>query len=526
MRILISDNLSPRGIDILKSRNAFDVDVKVGLKPDELARIIGDYEGLIVRSETKVTGDLIARADRLKVVGRAGTGVDNVDVPAATQRGIVVMNAAGGNSVTTAEQTLALLMSLARKIPQANSSLKNGKWDKKRFIGTELSGKTLGVIGLGNIGKIVASRAIGLAMKVLAYDPFLSKDVASKAGIEMASLEEVFSRSDFITVHTPLTDATKGIIGAEAFAKMKDGVRIINCARGGLVDEEALHAAIKSGKVAGAALDVFVTEPPPADHPLLALEEVVATPHLGASTTEAQDSVAVTIAEQVANYLIIGAVEGAVNVPTVSREILDALQPYLTLGEKLGAFLAQYFSGAVNDVQIAYSGEVADRETQPITRAILTGLLGQVSARVNQVNALLIADERGLRVSESKARTAADFASFIEVCVRGDSNESKVGGALFGRNDPRFVSIDAHRLEAMPEGNMLIVRNDDQPGVVGRIGTFLGDHHVNIAQLYLSRNKAGGVAMSVYQVDQELDTSTLAELTAVPHVISVKQIRL
>jgi len=263
MRILISDNLSPRGIDILKSRNAFDVDVKIGLKPDEIARIIADYEGLIVRSETKVTSDLIGRADRLKVVGRAGTGVDNVDVPAATQRGIVVMNAAGGNSVTTAEQTIALLMSLARKIPQANSSLKNGKWDKKRFIGTELSGKTLGVIGLGNIGKIVASRAIGLAMKVLAYDPFLSKDVAAKAGIEMASLEDVFARSDFVTVHTPLTDATKGIIGAEAFAKMKDGVRIINCARGGLVDEEALYAAIKSGKVAGAALDVFVTEPPP-----------------------------------------------------------------------------------------------------------------------------------------------------------------------------------------------------------------------------------------------------------------------
>lgn len=526
MRILISDNLSPRGIDLLKSRNAFDVDVKVGIKPDEIARIIGDYDALIVRSETKVTSDLIGRADRLKVVGRAGTGVDNVDVPAATQRGIVVMNAAGGNSVTTAEQTLALLMSLARKIPQANSSLKDGKWDKKRFIGTELSGKTLGVIGLGNIGKIVASRAIGLAMKVLAYDPFLSKDVAAKAGIEMASLEDVFSRSDFVTVHTPLTDATKGIIGAEAFAKMKDGVRIINCARGGLVDEEALYAAIKSGKVAGAALDVFVTEPPPADHPLLGLEEVVVTPHLGASTTEAQDSVAVTIAEQVANYLITGAVEGAVNVPTVSREILDAMQPYLTLGEKLGGFLAQYFTGAVSEVQIAYSGEVADRETQPITRAILTGLLGQVSARVNQVNAILIAEERGLRVLESKARTAADFASFIEVCVRGDSGESKVGGALFGRNDPRIVSIDAHRLEAMPEGNMLIVRNDDQPGVVGRIGTFLGDHHVNIAQLYLSRNQAGGVAMSVYQVDQELAPSTLADLTAVPHVISVKQIRL
>jgi D-3-phosphoglycerate dehydrogenase / 2-oxoglutarate reductase len=526
MRILISDNLSPRGIDILKGRESFDVDVKVGLKPDDLASIIGGYEALIVRSETKVTGDLLSRAERLKVVGRAGTGVDNVDVPAATQRGIVVMNAAGGNSVTTAEQTIALMLSLARKIPQANATLKGGKWDKKRFIGTEISGKTLGVIGLGNIGKIVASRAIGLAMKVLAYDPFLSKEVAAKAGIEMASLDELFNRSDFITVHTPLTETTRGIVGRDAFAKMKDGVRVINCARGGLIDEQALFDAIKVGKVAGAALDVFVEEPPPVDHPLLGLEEVVVTPHLGASTTEAQDQVAVTIAEQVADYLSTGAVAGAVNVPSVSPELLETMRPYLVLGEKLGSFEAQYFSGAVSEVSIAYSGEVADRDTQPITRAILTGLMSQVSARVNQVNSMLIAEERGLAVSESRARAATDFASFIEVTVKGEGGESTVGGALFGRNDPRVVMIDAHRLEAIPDGNMLIVRNADQPGVVGRIGTFLGENQINIAQLYLSRNRAGGVAMSVYQVDQELDAGTLTRLLDVPHVISVKQIRL
>lgn len=526
MKILISDNLSPRGVELLRDSEAFEVVFNPGLKPEQLLEIIGDFDALIVRSETKVTSDLIAAANNLKVIGRAGTGVDNIDVPAATERGIVVMNAAGGNSVTTAEHTLALLMSLARKIPHASNTLKRGKWDKKRFIGTELNGKTLGIIGLGNIGRIVASRAVGLAMKVLAFDPFLSKDVATKAGIEMGTLDEVFRRSDFITVHTPLTESTRGIIGTEAFAKMRDGVRIINCARGGLVDEDALLTAIKSGKVAGAALDVFVVEPPPLDHPLLELDEIIVTPHLGASTTEAQDQVAVTIAEQVADFLTTGAVAGAVNVPAVSPDAIETMRPYLLLGEKLGSFQTQFFDHAVSEVQIAYSGEVADRDVHPITRAVLTGMLAPVSARVNQVNAMLIAEERGLRVTESMARTASDFASLIEVTVRGDEGESRVAGALFGRNDPRLVGIDAHRLEAVPEGHMLVVRNDDQPGVVGRIGTFLGNHGVNIAQLYLSRNKAGGVAMSVYQVDQELDATTLTELEGVPHVISVKQISL
>ncbi len=524
MKILISDNLSARGIEVL--RDGFAVDFRPGLKPDELQRIIGDYDALIVRSETKVTAEVLAQAPSLKVVGRAGTGVDNIDVDAATQRGIVVMNAAGGNSVTTAEHTLALLMSMARKIPQASTTLKRGDWDKKRFMGTELNGKTLGILGLGKIGKIVASRALGLSMRVIAYDPFLSRDVAAKAGIELVDLDDLFSRSDFITVHTPLSDATRGIIGESAFAKMRDGVRIINCARGGLVDENALLEAIRSGKVAGAALDVFAVEPPPADHPLLGLEQVIVTPHLGASTTEAQDQVAVTIAEQVAGFLRTGALAGAVNVPGVSPEALEAIRPYLLLGEKLGSFQAQFFSHPVSEVQIAYSGEVAELDVHPITRAILTGMLAPVSERVNQVNAFFIAEERGMRVTESVARTATDFASLIEITVRGDDHESKVAGALFGKNDPRLVNIDAHRLEAVPEGQMLVIRNDDQPGVVGRIGTFLGNHGINIAQLYLSRNKAGGVAVSVYQVDQELDAATLTELGRVAHVIVAKQIRL
>jgi len=526
MKILISENLSKVGVDLLRGVERFQVDVNTGLKPEELKQIIGGYDALIVRSETKVTAEIIGAAENLKVIGRAGTGVDNIDVPAATARGIVVMNAAGGNSVTTAEHTISLMMSLARKIPQAHSKLKAGKWDKKSFMGAELAGKTLGVIGLGNIGKIVASRATGLAMKVVAYDPFITKEVALRAGIELATLDEVFERSDFITVHTPLTEETRGVIGPSAFARMKDGVRVINCARGGLVDEKALYEAIKSGKVAGAALDVFEQEPVPSDNPLLTLDEVIVTPHLGASTHEAQESVAVTISETVANFLLTGAIAGAVNVLAVSAEALETMRPFLTLGEKLGAFQAQLFNQPVSEVQINYSGDAADLDVRPITQAVLTGLLKQVSARVNQVNASMIAEERGLGVTESKVRAAQDFTSLIEVVVRNDQNESKVAGTLFGRGEQRIVTIDSYRLEAAPQGHMLIVRNSDQPGVVGRVGTFLGDHSINIAQLYLSRNKAGGVAMSVYQVDSALDAATLNELSKSPNVISVKQISL
>jgi D-3-phosphoglycerate dehydrogenase len=526
MKILISDNLSKVGVDLLKRHEKFTVDKKVGLKPEELKQIIGDYDALIVRSETKVTADIIAAGEKLKVIGRAGTGVDNIDVPAATQRGIVVMNAAGGNSVTTAEHTIALLMSLARKIPQAAAKLKSGKWDKKSFMGTELNTKTLGIIGLGNIGKIVASRGQGLGMKVIAFDPFLTKDAAARAGIEIVSLDDLFQRSNFITVHTPMTEETRGIIGEAAFAKMKDGVRVINCARGGLVDETALYNAIKSGKVAGAALDVFVEEPPPTDHPLLGLEEVITTPHLGASTTEAQESVAITIAEQVAAFLLTGAVGGAVNVPAVSPEILDRMRPYLSLGENLGRFQAQFFGYAFNEVRINYSGEVTTMDVHSITRAILTGLLSPISARVNQVNAMPIAEERGIRVIESTASAPHEFASMIEVTLRDEESENTVAGTLFGKNEQRIVKINSHRIEAVPAGNMVVVVNNDLPGVVGRVGSFLGENNVNIAQLYLSRTSPGGVALSVYQVDQSLNAAQIAELTKVQHTLSVKQISL
>lgn len=526
MKILISDNLSTQGVDVLRRYPALEVDVRVGLTPAELKAVIGEYQGLIVRSETKVTADILEAAEQLQVIGRAGTGVDNIDVPVATQRGMVVMNAAAGNSVTTAEHTISLLMSLARKIPQAHAKLKAGKWDKKSFMGVELAGKTLGVIGLGNIGKIVASRAVGLAMKVVAYDPFITREVALKAGIELGTLEEVFRQADFLTVHTPLTEETRGIVGEAAFAKMKPGVRIINCARGGLVDEEALYEAIRSGKVAGAALDVFVKEPVPTDHPLLTLDEVVVTPHLGASTNEAQDSVAVTIAEQVASYLTTGAVAGAVNVPAVSPEALEHVGPYLALAEKIGSFQAQFFHQPVREIQIAYRGQVAELDVRPLTQAVLIGLLRSVSARITPVNASLIAAERGLQVTESKALSTQDFTSLLEVVVRGEEGECRIAGTIFGARDLRIAYINNYRIEAVPDGHLLVVHNDDQPGVVGRIGTYLGEHQVNIAQLYLSRNRPGEAAMSVYQVESALDSATLAGLMAVPHVLWVRQIRL
>jgi D-3-phosphoglycerate dehydrogenase / 2-oxoglutarate reductase len=525
MKILISDNLSKMGVDLLKRYEQFQVDVNTGLKPDEIKKIIGDYQGLIVRSETKVTAEILAAADNLKVIGRAGTGVDNIDVPAASKKGIVVMNAAAGNSVTTAEHTISLMMSLARKIPQAHAKLKAGKWDKKSFMGVELAGKTLGIIGLGNIGKIVASRANGLAMRVLAYDPFITKEVATRAGIELGTLDEIFSRADFITVHTPLTDETRGIVGEAAFAKMKNGVRIINAARGGLVDEKALFDAIKSGKVAGAALDVFVQEPIPTDHPLLTLDEVVVTPHLGASTGEAQDAVAVTIAQQVADFLATNAVAGAVNIPSVTAESLETVGPYLQLGEKLGAFQSQFFNQPVSEVQINYSGEVVDLDVRPITHAVLTGLLKSVSARVNHVNAPYIAEERGLRVTESKA-PVQEYATLVEVVIRNEKEESKVAGTLVGRGEPRIVGVGNYRLDAVPAGHLIVMQNNDKPGLVGRVGTFLGAQNVNIAQLYMSRNTAGGTAVAVYQVDSSLDAKTLGELGKVKDVVWVKQISL
>jgi D-3-phosphoglycerate dehydrogenase len=481
---------------------------------------------LIVRSKTTVTANVIDHASKLKVVGRAGTGVDNIDVPAATRRGIVVMNAAAGNTVTTAEHTMAMLMALARQIPQAVVSTKGGKWEKNRFLGTELRGKTLGIVGLGRIGSAVAGRARAFDMNVVAFDPYFNPDVARELGIEMTSFDDLLARSDFITLHTPLTEDTRGIIGESSIAKMRSGVRIINCARGGLVDEAALAEAIKSGKVAGAALDVFEQEPTSADNPLLSLDQVITTPHLGASTQEAQLGVATMIAEQVLDYLKDGTVRGAVNVPSVSAELLAAIGPHIALAEKLGLFQGLVFGHDVREVHIEYSGEVAEQEVKPITQAAIAGLLSPVIERVNMVNAAIVAEERGIKVVESLLRRAHDFTSLIRIRAVTARGESEVAGTLFGRRDPRIVRINGFNLEAIPRGHMLYLFNRDIPGVLGRIATYIGDQRVNIGRLYLGRKVVGENALALIQIDEPMTEEGLRGLEALEGVISVQQVAL
>lgn len=526
MRILVCDGLEKTGVELLRASGAVEVDERPSLGAKDLDEIIGGYHALIVRSKTTVTAELIERASLLRVVGRAGTGVDNIDVAAATRRGIVVMNAAAGNTVTTAEHTLAMLLALARQIPQAVASTKASQWEKSKFMGVELMGKTLGIIGLGRIGSAVAERARGFGMNILGYDPYFTSEAARDLGIEMTSLDELFSRADFITLHTPLTEGTRGIIGEAAISRMKPGVRIINCARGGLVDELALAEAIGSGRVAGAALDVFETEPTPADNPLLALPQVITTPHLGASTQEAQVGVATMIAEQVLDYLKAGAVRGAVNVPAVSAELLATIGPYITLGEKIGLFQGQVFGHDLREVELHYSGEVTEQDVKPITQAVLAGLLGPVIERVNMVNASIVAEERGIKVTEALSRRARDFASMISVRAITREGESEVAGALFGRSDGRIVRINGFSLEAIPKGHMLIIFNRDVPGVLGRIATFIGDRGINIGRLYLGRKKIGERALALIQIDQHLDGDAMRGLANLPEVISVQQVKL
>lgn len=528
-KIFVADDVSAAGLEPLRVAG-FTVEKRTGLKPDELREVLGDYDGLIVRSETKVTSGLMDAATRLRVIGRAGVGVDNIDVGAATSRGIVVMNAPDGNTITTAEHTIALLISLARRVPQANTSLRAGRWERKRFIGVELQGKTLGIVGLGRIGRVVAGRARAFGMNIVAHDPFVAPEQARDLELEIVPLDEVFARADFLTVHTPLTAETRGIVGSQAFSKMKRGVRIINCARGGLVDERALLAAIKEGIVAGAALDVFEQEPPPGDHPLLALDEVVATPHLGASTTEAQEGVALTVAEQMRDYLLTGALRGAVNVPALGTQELTALQPYIELAERLGRFQAQLIDEAVREVRLEFAGEVAELDAAPVTRAFLAGLLRDVSARVNVVNAFLIAEERGITVTASYKRAGSEFDPAIRTRVLTTRAEQMVAGTLFGGlghgGDGRITEINGFRIEAIPHGHMLVTRNHDVPGVIGRIGSILGEHNVNISRFHLGRRERGGEAMAVIETDAPLRDEALDELRSFDQVISARQIEL
>ncbi|HKV39887.1 MAG TPA: phosphoglycerate dehydrogenase, partial [Blastocatellia bacterium] len=481
---------------------------------------------LIVRSKTQVTADTIEKGASLKVVGRAGTGVDNIDVSAATRRGVIVMNAAAGNTVTTAEHAFAMLMSLARQIPQATASMKAGKWEKKRFLGVELRGKTLGVVGLGRIGSTVAERASSFGMDVVGFDPYFTKEAASKLGIEMIPLNEVLARADFITVHTPLTEETRGIINAAAIQRMKAGVRIINCARGGLVDEQALADGIRSGKVAGAALDVFDQEPPSKENPLLQLDQVIMTPHLGASTEEAQVGVARIISEQILDYFKDGAVRGAVNAPSVSADTLASVGPYIALGERIGLFQGQVFGHDLREVHIEYFGEVADHDVKPITQSVLAGLLSPVIERVNLVNSGLVSEERGIKVTESLSHKARDFASLITVRAVTAGGESEVAGALMGRRDARLVRINGFSLEAIPKGHMLIIFNRDVAGVLGRIATFIGDQGINIGRLYLGRKKVGENALALVQIDQPMPAAALAGLARVDCVISAQQVKM
>ncbi len=526
MRVLISDDLSPRCAEILRA-GGLEVDVKTKLPADELARILGEYDGLVVRSATKVTKSVLERSGRLKVVGRAGIGLDNVDLAAASARGIVVMNTPGGNTITTAEHTIAMLMALCRDVPQATASCKAGKWEKNRFMGVEVFGKTLGVVGLGNIGQIVADRALGLKMKVLAYDPFLSPEKAHSMGVELTDLDRLLKQADIITVHVPYTAETKGLVDAKALAKTKKGVMVINCARGGIVDEGALAAAIASGHVRGAALDVFEQEPPPADHPLLGLPQVICTPHLGASTGEAQENVAIAIAEQIVAYLVQGQVMNAVNVPSVPAEALPRLKPWLALGERLGGFQSQTTPGGVQEVRITYRGEVAALPVASVTVSVIKGLLAPVlKETVNFVNAPLLARERGVAIVESKTGDSEDFQSLLTVEVRTSEGTSRVDGTIFGKQEPRIVRINEYRLEAAPEGHLLVMWNHDKPGVIGGIGNTLGAHGVNIARMHLGRESVGGRAISVISVDQALSREDLEALKALPHVIRVVQVTL
>jgi D-3-phosphoglycerate dehydrogenase / 2-oxoglutarate reductase len=528
-RILVTDDVSVSGLEPLSAAN-FTVEKRVGLSTGELREALSDCEGLVVRSETKVTAELMDSARGLRVIGRAGVGVDNIDVPAATARGIVVMNAPDGNTITTAEHTIAMLISLARRVPQANSSLKAGNWERKRFVGAELQGKTLGILGLGRIGRAVAVRARAFGMKIVAHDPFIAPDQARALEIEAASMDEVLSSADFLTVHTPLTSETRGLIGARAFAKMKPGVRVINCARGGLVDEAALCDAIRSGTVAGAALDVFEQEPPPTDHPLLQLDEVIVTPHLGASTTEAQEGVAFTVAEQMRDYLLTGALRGAVNVPALNAKELSTLRPYLALAESLGRFQTQLVDSAVREVRLEFAGELVEVDAAPVTRAFLAGLLRDVSARVNIVNSFVIAEERGIAVTTSYVRGSSESAPVIRTRVICQAGEQTVSGTVFGiaggGREGRITEINDFRIEAIPRGHMLVMHNRDVPGVIGRVGTLLGEKGINISAFHLGRRERGGEAMAVIEVDAQLDKETIDKLQNFEPIISVRQIEL
>jgi D-3-phosphoglycerate dehydrogenase len=524
-RVLISDALSPAAVQIFKDRGIeAEFQPELGKDRDKLAEAIDGYDGLAIRSATKVTPKILERATSLKVIGRAGIGVDNVDIPAATARGVIVMNTPFGNSITTAEHAITLMLALARQIPQADASTQAGKWEKNRFMGVEITGKTLGIIGCGNIGSIVADRACGLKMKVIAYDPYLSPERAKDLGVEKVELADLFRRADFITLHTPLTDKTKNIIDARAIAAMKPGVRIINCARGGLVDEPALRAGLDSGKVGGAAFDVFTEEPATAN-PLFGHPNVVCTPHLGAATTEAQENVALQIAEQMAEYLLRGAISNAVNFPSITAEEAPKLKPFVALAEKLGSFAGQLTESSITKVQITYEGAVAQMKTKALTSAALSGLLRPMLGDVNVVSAPVIAKERGMIIEETTREAEGDYESLITLTVTTERQTRHVSGTVFADGRPRIVNIKGIRMDAEFGPSMIYITNLDKPGFIGKFSSTLGDAGINIATFHVGREAPGGNAIALIEIDGEMPPDVLAKVQALPQVQQAKPLR-
>ncbi len=527
MKVLVSDKFSPEGLRVFEEAEGVELDYQPGLSPHELLSAVADVEALVVRGGTQVTEEVFRAAKELKVVGRAGIGVENMDLAAANRQGIVVMNTPFGSTTTSAEHTIAMLLSLARQIPEASRSTKAGRWEKDRFLGTEVAGKTLGVIGAGKIGRLVVERALGLKMRVVVYDPYLAEEMVHQLGADHVEFDELLTQADFITLHIPLNAETLHVLNEETLRRVKPGCRILNCATGGLVDEAALARSIEEGRVAGAAIDVFAKEPPDRDNPLLALEQVICTPHLRASTVDAQVNVTVQVARQIVDFLQRGIILNALNVPSISADLLSAIRPYLELAERLGSFQAQYAARGLVGITVEYAGSVTDHPTGPLTTALLKGLLTpMIGAMVNFVNAPHLARERGIRVIEARSNTAEGFANLIRLSVTGAEGTHSVAGALFATDDYRIVRVDDYHVEAVPEGNILVLLNDDRPGVIGFIGQVLAEAEINIAMMNLSRRKIQGRAISLINIDSPIPDAVLERLRSNEHILSAVQVTL
>ncbi len=528
IKILIADPISDSGLTVFQSQNGhFKIDARSKLSAEELKKAVADVDAIIVRSETKITADVLAASKKVKIVGRAGVGVDNIDVAAASRQGVIVVNVPGGNTISAAEHTMAMLLALSRNIPQANASVKAGEWKRSPFMGTELQGKVLGLIGLGRIGREVAKRCQSFGMSILGYDPYASEEYAKNFNITLSTLDEVYAKADYITVHVPLNDSTRHMLNAKTLKKLKEGVRIINCARGGIIDEKALAEAIQSGHVKGAAIDVFEEEPVAKDNPLLALPHVIVTPHLAASTEEAQVKVAQELAETLRDFFMTGAVRNAVNLPALDAEQFKELEPYLTLCEKLGMFVTQLADGAPKELKIEYAGEISLKNTTPLTLAVLKGFLTPIlGSEVNVVNAPYLAKERGLRWTETKTNETADYTSLITLKVSSKSSKLSVAGTLLAKNNPRIVAIDGLSVDVVPEGAMVIYTNVDKPGVIGHVGTVLGESKINIASMQVGRKGKSGEAVTVVNVDSDVPEMVLQQIKEFQGITQVKSVKL